>query len=148
MAQATATNTTAESVRVNRDAKGAASHALRAAAVLTTSYVASSHMPVGGAATVGFIVTCASVDYTSIEIIVQGSYDATTFFDIPSSYHPTAVAAHSQTLANLSAADTVNYLVEAPVSSGRILYVRVLAKRTGGTAVGTVAITGHTGAAQ
>ena len=64
------------------ESKGAVLWALRAAAVLTTSYVASSHMDSRGAPKVGIWIALDSVDYTSIEYAVEGSHDASTWFQI------------------------------------------------------------------
>jgi len=143
MAIATVTNTAGDTVGIS-NSKTPGVWALRAALVLTTSYVASSHMPCGPNATVGFVVTCASVDYTSIQTIPQVSMDAgTTWVDVPT-LRVTLPAAHSMTLANLSSATAGSYLIEIGVNTCALI-ARVLIKRTGGTAVGTVAVNGYGG---
>lgn len=146
MAIATATNTAAATMGIN-NSKSPTIWALRAALVLTASYVASSHMPCGPNASIGIVVTCASVDYTSIQTIPQVSMDGgTTWVDVASK-GVTLPAAHSMTLANLSSATAGSYLIEVPTTAGALL-ARVLIKRTGGTAVGTVAVNGYGGGQQ
>ena len=142
MAQGTVTDGTGFGVS---NTKPGGVTAMRAAAVLTTSLVASSHMIVESNASGAVRVTCASVDYTSIQTLLQGSRDASAWFDIPER-GATVIAAHSQTLANLASATDGAYLIPFSVAEG-VLYVRCQIKRTGGTAVGTVAVDGWGGCA-
>ena len=138
MAIATATKLTGAHP-IPSSGKGAYSWALRDAAVLTTSYVASSHMPCEEAPSVGFWVAySATIDYTSIEVIVQASLDGTAYFDV--------AASASYTIANLGsgAGAAGGVLVKGDMSPGA-RFARILVKRTGGTAVGTVTITGVAG---
>ena len=65
MAVATRSSTGDSSIRIGGN-RGTSPWALRAAAALTTSYVASSHAIVGAEASVTIACTLASVDYTSI----------------------------------------------------------------------------------
>lgn len=109
---------------------------LRAALVAATSYEASSHMDLTGSATFRIYVTLASVDYTSLTILPSYSYDGATWFE-------DGAGATTVTLANLQSATdgafSLGFSVPAPA------YARVLLKRTGGTAVGTVAIVANAG---
>lgn len=119
---------------------GGVAWTLRSAAVATTSYVATSHMPVGESGQcVMFVVTCASVDYTSIETIVQFSQDGSVWIDAPNAAGSMSA---SYTLANLSSATDGSFAIIAR-TSGLAVFTRVMLKRTGGTAVGTVAVTGY-----
>ncbi len=120
--------------------KGTYTYALRSAAVLTTSYVATDHFPVTENANAAVMLTCASVDYTSIQAIAQGSIDGTNFFDI----RTLGGTNESWTLANQSSATAPVLGLTIPTSCWR--FIRVLVKRTGGTAVGTCAATGVAGA--
>lgn len=119
--------------------KGTMKFPLRAAAVLTDSYVASSHMPCDAVPCVGaWVAYNAAIDYTSIQTIPQGSYDGTAWFDL--------AAADSKTIASLGSGASAagGFTVKADVSPG-VRFFRVLIKKTGGTAVGAVSVTGITG---
>lgn len=137
---ALATLTTGASLPQLEKRKSLSAAALRAAAVLTTSYVAGDHIDVGARGSVGFHVAYdASIDYTSIECIPQVSVDGSTWFD--------AADAISKTIANLfgGASSAGGFAVVTEVKAGA-RYARLAIKRTGGTAVGTVTVTGYAGA--
>lgn len=138
---ALATATAGEFLPAHVDRRMLTSWALRAADVLTTSYVASDHMKTEGGRSVLFDVEYdENIDYTSIELIPQGSPDGTTWFDLTD--------AESKTLANAFATPGTagNVAFTADIRYGGIRFVRCAIKRTGGTAVGTVAVTGYLGA--
>jgi len=142
MAQATPTSPYGESTTLS-NTKPATSWPLRAALVATTSYVASSHMPCQSHSSVGIVVTYASVDYTSLQLWIEGSRDGTNFFQI-AQRGVTVPAVYTITLANLSSATDDAFLIDVPTHAG-VLFLRAQVKRTGGSAVGTIAIDGFAG---
>lgn len=122
-----------------QDDQGTETYTLRAAAVLTTGFVASDHMPVRSPITSVF-VTYASVDYTSIETLPEISLDGVTFFAIPDTTGATDYNGSAWTLANFESATTQTFVIRVNTQDAR--YLRIKIKRTGGSAVGTVALVG------
>ncbi len=144
MAEGSKTQLANKSDNAGQNKKGSTLWLLRAALTLTDAYVATSHMPCDGAHTVGlFVAFSAAIDYTSVQAIAQGSYDGTTWFDLP---QEDGTYAKSVTIANtgVGAAAAGGFLVIARVHAG-VRFVRAAIKRTGGTAVGTVAVEGIEG---
>lgn len=106
---------------------------LRAAAVLTTSHVASSDAKVEGATHVTLEFLLASVDYTSIQYWVEGSPSGAD-----ADWFTLDTAEQTLTLANLESATDGQF--SKNYALGAHQYVRVKIKRTGGSATGTAAI--------
>ena len=131
------------------DSKSPTDWALRAALVGTTSYVSSSHMPCAGHPSALVVVTCVGVDHTSLQMFVQGSRaltagDDTDWFDMTVGLMGTAPAVHTTTLANLTSATASAYGVPISIAPG-VLFLRVRIKYTGGSAAGTIAVSGYLG---
>jgi hypothetical protein len=125
--------------------KGTQLWTLRAAAVLTTSFVDTSHIPCDGAKSVGFFITCAAVDYTSIEVVYEVSYDGSLWFAIPAREPVAAGIAvagpftDSFVLASFRSATATKIAVGVSVPFG-VRFARASLKRTGGSATGTVLV--------
>lgn len=122
--------------------KGTGTWTLRAAAVATTSYVATSHLNCPSAATIVFHATFASVDYISLSFVVQVSVNATDWVTLP---FDSLSVAKTYTLADFPVATDGAIAIPVSTSAGAY-YARLMLKRAGGTAVGTVAVTAFLGA--
>lgn len=124
--------------------KSTTAWALREAAALTTEYVASGHMLCGTRTSVGVYIDYASVDYTSIQVCVDGSPtgDDGTWRAIRPSRGAVTVTPLSTTLANQPSATSDGYVLDVPVEAG-VHALRVRIKRTGGSATGTVTVTAY-----
>ena len=153
---ATATPSSAAKSHKRSDAKPETTWPLRAALVATTSYVASSDMICKAHSNLIVYIDWAAIDYTSIEAAYEVSPDGTTWRSLPmrdaiaSVLYPTSAWRDSFTIANFPDSDggaTFTYGVAVPVSVPAAHYFRVQIKRTGGTAVGTVAVTVQEGTA-
>lgn len=115
---------------------------LRAAAAPTTSYVATDHAHVGRHASATLRVRWSSAaNFTSLEVKVQGSDDATNWDDLPQ-YEAVATNATPTTpfvaKCTRSAFDTPGG-VQIKVSGHGSTYLRGLVKVTGSTG-GTVSV--------
>lgn len=125
---------------------------LRAALVATTSYVASNYMPCRNRTALAVLVTCAGVDYTSLTIQYEFSYDGTTFFAMPgrdastAGVFPAGPFTDTFTLASFQSATATKIGIPVSVLFGAVFF-RVSILRTGGTAVGTVLLTAVEGPA-
>lgn len=114
---------------------------VRAAVVLTTSYVDTDHIPCERCASVGFIVTVDAIDHTSIQLAIEGSLDGSVWYQLPIDGAATA-APVTYTSASMYKDGSSTYagafraLVKTPIER----FVRASVKYTGGTAVGTVKI--------
>ena len=112
---------------------------VRAATALTTSYVATNHMPTNGRKWVNLVCVGDSLGFATISINLEGSLDGTLFDEIPvqdNTYVSTV------TLANTLSASAARISVRAPV--GAWVFVRASVKGAGGSTAGTLAVTGFT----
>jgi len=122
------------------------SWALKAATLLTTSYVASSHMLIGGASSVTIETDLdTTVDYTSIQHMIEVSADATAWVTVSPSTDQSGIAPHSTTLANIGDPTDGMYAFTVPIPHGGYTSLRIQTKRTGGTAIGKVATKAYLG---
>ena len=111
--------------------------ALRAAAALTTSYVASSHVDCRWTKTICLLFTSIWASATSVEYYVEWSDDGTTWYRSLSASTSSGVVTMTENSATIAVSASLNFADAFPVQAQ---YMRVWAKRTGGASGDTLAI--------
>lgn len=122
-------------------------HVVRAAAVTTTSYVAGTVVTIGEHNMIGIQVSITKNDETSFQFKVESSVDGGVTFGqqvtLSASGGTTTLAPqeYSITGASLAASQVFTFII-TPIKGDQI---KISTKSTGGTPLGTVAITCITG---